>query len=65
MVFSLARETGLFLAARAAASVSSALRPHCGLIHSLAIQVLISLLLESKNDHLTDDRLLIGAGNRT
>ena len=42
------RETGLFLAARTAASVSSALRPHCGLIHSLAIQVPISLLWDQK-----------------
>ena len=65
MIAFMMRKTGLFLAASTAASVTSALRPHCDLIHSLAIQVLISLLWNQKDDHPSDDRLLTGAGNRT
>ena len=61
----LVRETGLFLAASTAASVSSALRPHWGLIHSLAIQVRFPFLRNQKTALHKDDRLLIGAGNRT
>ena len=59
------RETGLFLAASTAASVIAALTCHWHVIHSRFIKVLISRVLESKNDHHSDDRLLIGAGNRT
>ena len=42
------RETGLFLAARSAASVSSTLTCHWHVIHTLAIQVQISLLWNRK-----------------
>ena len=58
------RETGLFLAASTAASVSSALRPHWGLIHSLAIQVLFSVLGHKKRPDRAG-AFLYGAGNRT
>lgn len=61
------QKTGLFLAGSTPASVSSALRPHRGLIHILPIQVLISLQIESneKPAIYEDDRSFIGAGNRT
>ena len=61
----LVRETGLFLARSTRASVSSALTCHWHVIHSLAIQVQISLLWNRKTTILWMIVFLIGAGNRT
>ena len=59
------RETGLFLAASTAASVSSALRPHWGLIHPLTIQVQFPVVWIEKDPIPKDQVFFNGAGNRT
>ncbi len=58
------RETGLFLAASTAASVSLALTCHWHVIHSLAIQVLFPVE-GYKNAPVKTGAFLYGAGNRT
>jgi len=60
----LVRETGLDFQALDAPSVSAVLACHGHAIHYGFFKSSFPFM-ESKNDHPKDDRLLIGAGNRT